>query len=151
MFFFYRQGRTEPQKMALHLSLDLTQTTTPNKYSTNNNGTHQQHKSPPKIMKWGAERSGERNDFLMYGDDGEEEEEEVLTERAAEIIEERVMRAPQEIQRLDNLVTRVRGQQKGISKLLYANIDQLRLELVRLKNVFQVLRISIYHCVSFIY
>ena len=138
--------------MALHLSLDLTQTTTPNKYSTNNNGTHQQQKSPPKIMKWGVERSGERNDFLMYGDDGEEEEEEVLTERAAEIIEERVMRAPQEIQRLDNLVTRVRGQQKGISKLLYANIDQLRLELVRLKNdVFQVLRKSIYHCVSFIY
>ena len=99
------QGRKEPRKMPLFLSLDVTK--------TNN-----------EFMPWGAERSGERDDFVE-----DYEEEEVLTERAAEIIEERVARAPMEIQRLDNLVTRVRGQQKGISRLLYANIDQLRLEL----------------------
>ncbi len=59
----------------------------------------------------------------------EEDLGELDTFRAAAVIEERVRRAPEEIQRLDQFVARVRGQQRGISRLLYLNIDQLRQEL----------------------
>ena len=108
------QGRVEPKRMPLHLSLDIEKIP--------------QHQ--PNKMAWGEERSGERDDYIVVENKNQYNNvDEILTERAAEVIEERVLRAPLEIQRLDHLVSRIRGQQLGISQLLYSNIDQLRLEL----------------------
>ena len=102
-------GRAEPRSMPIYLAIDADKLDL----------------ASQTRMPWGVEGTGSR---VLVEDEGEHDEE-VLTARAAEIIEERVARAPSEIQRLDDLMTRVRGQQRGISRLLYMNIDTLRREL----------------------
>ena len=103
-------GRGEPRPTPLYLAIDLDKLERPTETR----------------MPWGVEGTGSR---ILVADADEINQGEVLTARAAEIIEERVARAPSEIRRLDNLMSRLRGQQRGISQLLYMNIDMLRREL----------------------